>query len=146
MRGPSCRSKNLIQVTQIRDTIAMAVLNWCAKSCFNNPNRNLINTRNSSSMGCNAHALGLVEVLLISLQHKHRWHTRGSKYVYRYITTSYNGRPVYHWISQSLLSNCFGQNAATAMFALLQVATHQLVTGNLLLMLFNFSPCYFCWW
>ena len=68
MRGLSCWSKNLIQVTQIRDTVAMPILNRCAKSCSNN--RNLINTRNSSSMGCNARALGLnvwVEVLLTSL-------------------------------------------------------------------------------
>ena len=69
MRGLSCWSKNLIQVTQIRDTVAMPILNRCTKSCSNNPNRNLINTRNTSSMGCNARALGLnvwVEVLLTS--------------------------------------------------------------------------------
>ena len=75
MRGLSCWSKNLIQVTQIRDTVAMPILNRCVKSCSNNPNRNLINTRNSSSMGCNARALGLnvwVEVLLTSLRHRRR--------------------------------------------------------------------------
>ena len=42
MRGLNCWSKNLIQVTQIRDTVAMPILNRCAKSCSNNPNRNLI--------------------------------------------------------------------------------------------------------
>ena len=77
MRGLSCWSKNLIHVTQIRDTVAMPILNRCAKSCSNNPNRNLINTRNSSSMGCNARALQLglnvwVEVLLISLRHRRK--------------------------------------------------------------------------
>jgi len=70
MRGLSYWFKNLIQVTQIQDTVAIPILNRCAKSCSSNPNRNLINTRNSSSMGCNARVLGLnvwVEVLLISL-------------------------------------------------------------------------------
>ena len=52
MRGLSCWSKNLIQVSQIRDTVAMPILNRCVKSCSNNPNRNLINTRNSSSTTC----------------------------------------------------------------------------------------------
>ena len=73
MRGQSCWSKNLIQVTQIQDTVAMPILNRCA--CSNNPNCNLINTRNSLSMGCNARALGLnvwVAVLLTSLRHRRR--------------------------------------------------------------------------
>jgi len=46
-----------------------------AKSCSSNPNRNLIKTRNSSSMGCNARVLDLnvwVEVLLISHRHRRR--------------------------------------------------------------------------
>ena len=69
MRGLSYRFKNLIQVTQIQDTVAIPILNRCAKSCSSNPNCNLIKTRNSSSMGYNACVLGLnvwVEVLLIS--------------------------------------------------------------------------------
>ena len=76
MRGLSCWFKNFIQVTQIRDTVAILTLNQCAKSCSSNPNRNLINTINSSSMGCNARAPGFlndcVEVVLISLRHRRR--------------------------------------------------------------------------
>ena len=67
MRGLSCLFKNVIQVTQIRDMVAILTLNRCAKSCSSNPNRNLINTINSSLMGCNARALGLndcVEIVL----------------------------------------------------------------------------------
>ena len=72
MRGLSCWFKNFIQVTQIQDTVAILTLNQCAKSCSSNPSCNLINTINSSSMGCNAHALGLNECVEISLRHRRR--------------------------------------------------------------------------
>ena len=43
-------------------------------------------------MGCNAHALGLNECVEISLRHRRRWHTRDSRYLYRYINTGYEGQ------------------------------------------------------
>ena len=52
MRGFSCCLRNLIQVTQIRETVAIVILNLCAKSCSSKLKRSRTSVRKSSSIGC----------------------------------------------------------------------------------------------
>jgi hypothetical protein len=43
--GLSCWIKHFIQVIQIRETVAMLMLNLCAKSCSSNPKRSQTSVR-----------------------------------------------------------------------------------------------------